>query len=72
MWDNGKAYFFKGQDYARIDLSTKRKDDGYPWSISGHWPGLWSSDIDAVTMWRPDSEKQYLCADNEWEKMSDE
>jgi hypothetical protein len=58
MWNSGKAYFFKGQDYARLDLSTKRKDDNYPRSIANNWPGLWSSDIDAVTMW--DNGKAYF------------
>jgi hypothetical protein len=47
MWNNGKAYFFKGSEYLRYDVATDRVDAGYPKPIQGNWPGLFSSSIDA-------------------------
>jgi Hemopexin len=64
MWNNDKAYFFSGNDYARVDLSTKRKDDNYPQSISNQWPGLWSSGIEAATMWN--NGKAYFFKGNQY------
>jgi hypothetical protein len=39
-WRNGKAYFFKGDNYARIDMKTKTMDAGFHLSIRRHWYGL--------------------------------
>jgi len=47
VWNNGKAYFFKGSEYIRYDIATDRVDAGYPQPIKNNWPGLWESDIDA-------------------------
>ncbi|HWS88934.1 MAG TPA: hemopexin repeat-containing protein [Pyrinomonadaceae bacterium] len=47
MWPNGKAYFFKGSEYIRYDVATDKVDSGYPKPISGNWPGLFTSNIDA-------------------------
>ncbi len=47
VWNNGKAYFFKGSDYIRYDIAADKTDAGYPKPISGAWPGLFVSDIDA-------------------------
>jgi hypothetical protein len=47
VWNNGKAYFFRGSEYIRYDIATDKTDGGYPKPISGNWPGLWVSDIDA-------------------------
>jgi hypothetical protein len=33
----GKAYFFKGTQYARYDWKKERADAGYPKPISGNW-----------------------------------
>ena len=38
MWNNGKAYFFSGDQYARYDVATDKVDDGYPLT-QPHWPG---------------------------------
>ena len=48
-WGYGKAFFFRGSEYVRYDISDK-VDDGYdpPIPIADRWPGLWSSDIDAA------------------------
>ncbi len=42
VWPNGKAYFFKGDQYVRytIDPADEGVDPGYPKPIVGHWPGL--------------------------------
>jgi hypothetical protein len=48
LWNNGKAYFFKGTQYLRYDVATSRVDEGYPQSIRVNWRGMWDSDIDAV------------------------
>ena len=48
----GKAYFFKGDQYIRFDIASNCADPGYPQSIGdGNWPGLFEGDIDAVCVW---------------------
>lgn len=47
VWDNGYAYFFKGAEYVRYDIALDRMSAGYPKPITGNWPGLWPSKIDA-------------------------
>jgi hypothetical protein len=50
-WDNGKAYFFRGSQYVRVDLASKDVDPGYPKNIVDFWPGLYTSGIDhAITL----------------------
>jgi hypothetical protein len=39
-WWNGKAYFFKGDQYVRYDISADTVDAGYPKPIAGSWPGM--------------------------------
>jgi hypothetical protein len=40
-WDNGKVYFFRGNQYCRYDINTDRADAGYPKSIDNEtWPGV--------------------------------
>ena len=39
-WGNGKAYFFKGGQYLRYDITTDTADAGYPAPMAGAWPGL--------------------------------
>jgi type 1 glutamine amidotransferase len=52
-WGNGKAYFFKGNQYVRYDIATDRTDAGYPKFINNEtWPGLpWTFGIDAAVNW---------------------
>lgn len=42
VWPNGKAYSFKGDQYARYTTDPAREGvgPGYPRPIAGHWPGL--------------------------------
>ena len=40
IWNNGKAYFFKGSEYIRYDIAADKTDEG-PLPIAGHWHGLW-------------------------------
>jgi hypothetical protein len=51
MWSNGKAYFFKGNEYVRFDVAADKVDPGYPKPIAGNWPGLWSGHVDAAIVW---------------------
>lgn len=39
-WHSGKAYFFKGDNYVRLDIKTKTMDAGFHLSIRRHWYGL--------------------------------
>jgi len=40
-WGNGKAYFFKGNEYIRYDIQDDRADPGYPKQVNRQtWPGL--------------------------------
>jgi hypothetical protein len=54
-WGNGKAYFFKGNQYLRYDIAADRVDDGFPLNIGDYWPGFaglgFDSDIDAAVNW---------------------
>jgi hypothetical protein len=47
LWNNGKAYYFKGSQYIRYDIAADKVDPGYPAAIAGNWPGLWADNIDA-------------------------
>lgn len=53
VWNNGKAYMFRGSQYLRYDIATDRVDPGYPLPIAGHWgnwPATWTS-VDASVSW---------------------
>lgn len=47
VWDNGKAYFFKGSQYVRYDIAADKVDAGYPKPILPNWPGFFASDVSA-------------------------
>ncbi|CAD5946409.1 1,4-dihydroxy-2-naphthoyl-CoA hydrolase [Planktothrix tepida] len=55
LWNNGKAFLFKGNEYLRFDLYQNRVEPGYPQKLnSGNWLG-WPSHfyqgIDAAVLW---------------------
>ncbi|WP_127127349.1 hemopexin repeat-containing protein [Georgenia sp. SYP-B2076] len=46
-WPSGRAYFFKGSDYAAVDAATLTALPGYPAAVDGSWPGL-TAPVDAI------------------------
>ena len=48
--DNGKLYFFKGNQYIRHTFGAGM-DSGYPKSIAGNWGGWPPSDGDVYSRW---------------------
>jgi hypothetical protein len=51
LWNNGKAFFFRGDEYIRYDVASDHSDPDYPKKIAPNWPGLWPSGIDAAALW---------------------
>jgi len=51
LWNNGKAYFFKGDKYVRYDIAANKSDAGFPKPIAGNWNGLGGHKIDAAVRW---------------------
>jgi GH24 family phage-related lysozyme (muramidase) len=51
VWDESKAYFFKGDKYARYDIAADQADEGYPQAISSGWAGVFESDLAAAVVW---------------------
>ena len=54
LWNNGKAYFFRGDQYVRYGVTADKADPGYPKAIAGSWPGVFDRDIDAAVLWNND------------------
>lgn len=53
MWPANahKAYFFRGTQVMRFDISGNKADDDYPKPIKAEFPGLWAGgDLDAAMM----------------------
>ena len=46
---DGKAFFFKHDEFIEVDLSTRRAKPSR--KIKDMWPGVWPSDIDAAVVW---------------------
>jgi len=51
IWSNGKAYFFHGERYVRVHLTTGRVDQAFPQPIAEFWRGIWRGGISAVVPW---------------------
>ena len=75
---NAKIYFFKGDEYIRVDPSNEwQVDEGYPKPILENWPGLSAPFTQSVqaAAWNDKSDKLYLFSgdqyvrtdpDNDW------
>ena len=66
--DNHKIYFFKGDEYVRIDGETSEMDSGYPAPIANNWKGMpdaFNEGIDAA-LWRESNDKIYLFKDGDY------
>ncbi len=72
LWDNGKAYFFKGDEYISYDLYRDMSDPGYPQKITdSHWQGWpphFTQGLDAAASWTDGKayffkEDEYICYD---------
>ncbi len=66
---NGKVYFFKGNEYLRINPDNNWEvDAGYPKPISGNWPGFpasFANGVDAA-IWSGTTSKIYFFKDDEY------
>jgi hypothetical protein len=50
LWDNGKAYFFRGSEYLRYDVAADQVDqDARP--IADGWAGVFPDGVDAAVLW---------------------
>ena len=54
LWNNGKAFFFKGERFIQYDVMGKKADDGFPLSINQGWSGIWDTGIDAAMVYNND------------------
>ena len=71
MHDNGKVYFFKGNQYVRFTNVGEGVDSGYPRSIAGNWPGVpvsFQSDLDSALM--RDNGRIYLFKGSDYIRLS--
>jgi hypothetical protein len=74
LWraDNGRIYLFSGSKYVRITDVDAGRDDGYPRTIAGNWPGLpaaFQAGIDAA-LWRDSNGKVYLFKGSQYVRFS--
>jgi hypothetical protein len=51
LWNNGKAYFFRGGFYIRYDVAKEKADTGFPQPISRYWKGVYPEGFDASVLW---------------------
>ncbi|ERT09774.1 1,4-dihydroxy-2-naphthoyl-CoA hydrolase domain protein [Lyngbya aestuarii BL J] len=68
LWKNGKAYFFKGDEYICYDLYREVTELGYPKKIADThwqgWPKQFTRRIDAAAVWK--NGKAYFFRDDEY------
>jgi hypothetical protein len=64
VWNNGKAYFFKGSQYIRYDIATDRADQA-PLPILGNWRAAesYQEGIDAAVVW-PNGKAYFFAGDH--------
>jgi len=66
---NTKIYFFKDDEYIRVDPNNNWEvDPGYPKAIDGNWPGLQAPFINGLdaAVWNDNSDKIYFFTGNEY------
>lgn len=71
--DNGKIYFFLGDQYVRFSSVSAGVDAGYPKPISEGWKGMpagFNAGIDAA-LWRQSNGKIYLFKGDQYVRISD-
>ncbi|MDP2663571.1 MAG: hemopexin repeat-containing protein [Dehalococcoidia bacterium] len=51
LWNNGKAYFFKGGMYVRYDVASDRADIDGIQPISPNWGDIWADGVDATMVY---------------------
>ncbi|MDY7023535.1 MAG: hemopexin repeat-containing protein [Cyanobacteriota bacterium] len=68
LWNNGKAYFFRGDEFICYDLYREITELGYPKKIAeshwNQWPGHFTRRIDAAAVWKDG--KAYFFRDDEY------
>ena len=68
-YSNGRTYFFKGDEYWRINDACRCVDNGYPKKISENWK-LVPDNIDAVVRWTKNG-RTYFFKENLYYKFND-
>ena len=53
LWNNDKAYFFRGSQYVRYDVASDQVDQESR-AIADGWPGVFTDGVDAVVLWNND------------------
>jgi len=59
LWNNGKAYFFKGGMYVSYDVASNKPDADWPSPILPNWNGLWVDGLDAGMVY-PDNKAYFF------------
>ena len=70
LWSdtNQKVYFFKDDEYIRMDANTHTVDEDYPKDIDGNWPGFpasFKNNLDTA-LWAEKNQKIYFFKDSEY------
>lgn len=47
-WDNGRVYFFSGDEYWAWEVASRSVPAGYPRTITAGWTGLFADHLDAA------------------------
>ena len=70
---NNKVYFFKDNEYIRVDPNNSwNVDAGYPKPIAGNWPGVsapFTNGLDC-TLWNGKSNKMYFFSGSEYVRIN--
>ncbi len=61
-----RVFFFSGSEYWRFDVAADTVPSQYPRQISGPWPGLFTSGVDAAFPWQ--NSKVYFFSGSEYSR----